>query len=162
MGCHVLLQGSLPTQGSNPCLLVSCIGRRILYTTRATWEAPSHVYLYVNRSLYEYLQDTHISYTAIDLCIPYRCKAIYGFSGEHWTEPLAGSHSWRCSARDGQDLGILPDSLGPGCASCSFLSMAQPCQLPQTTPPGPQGFTVDSLRWFLCSAGSHPMHLQPF
>ena len=47
-----------------------------------SYEAPSHVYLYISRSLYKYLQDTHISYTAIDLCIPYRCKAIYGFSGE--------------------------------------------------------------------------------
>ena len=32
-----LLQGIFPTQGSNPDLLVSCIGRRILYHW-ATWE----------------------------------------------------------------------------------------------------------------------------
>ena len=35
MGCHFLLQGIFPTQGSNPCLL---LGRRILYQW-ATWEA---------------------------------------------------------------------------------------------------------------------------
>ena len=29
-GCHALLQGIFPTQGSNPCLLVSCIGRQVL------------------------------------------------------------------------------------------------------------------------------------
>ena len=30
MGCHFLLQGSLPYQGSNPSLLNLCIGDRIL------------------------------------------------------------------------------------------------------------------------------------
>ena len=35
MGCHFLLQGNFPTQGSNPCLQV---GRWILYHC-ATWEA---------------------------------------------------------------------------------------------------------------------------
>ena len=31
MGCHSLLQGIFPTQGSNPHLFVSCAGRRVLY-----------------------------------------------------------------------------------------------------------------------------------
>ena len=31
VGCHFLLQGIFPTQGSNPHLLVSCIGRQVLY-----------------------------------------------------------------------------------------------------------------------------------
>ena len=31
VGCHALLQGIFPTQGSNPHLCVSCIGRWILY-----------------------------------------------------------------------------------------------------------------------------------
>ena len=31
VGCHALLQGIFPTQGLNPHLLVSCIGRQILY-----------------------------------------------------------------------------------------------------------------------------------
>ena len=36
VGCHFLLQGIFPTQGSNQCLLrVSCIGRWVLYH----WEA---------------------------------------------------------------------------------------------------------------------------
>ena len=41
--CYVLLQGIFPTQGSNPCLLVSCIGRQFLYhlshlgTLNQTW-----------------------------------------------------------------------------------------------------------------------------
>ena len=42
VGCHFLLQGIFPTQGSNPCLLVSCvsyIGRRVLYHW-ASWEVP--------------------------------------------------------------------------------------------------------------------------
>ena len=30
MGCHALLQGIFPTQGSNLRLLLSCIGRRVL------------------------------------------------------------------------------------------------------------------------------------
>ena len=29
--CHVLLQRIFPTQRSNPCLLISCIGRQVLY-----------------------------------------------------------------------------------------------------------------------------------
>ena len=31
VGCHFLLQGIFPTQGSNPGLLCLCIGRQILY-----------------------------------------------------------------------------------------------------------------------------------
>ena len=38
VGCHSLLQGIFPTQGSNPTLLCSSIGRQILYHC-ATWEA---------------------------------------------------------------------------------------------------------------------------
>ena len=34
MGCHALLQGSFPTQGSNLCLLAV-----IFFTTITTWEA---------------------------------------------------------------------------------------------------------------------------
>ena len=36
--CHFLLQGIFPTQGSNSCLLVSCIDRWIIYHC-TTWEA---------------------------------------------------------------------------------------------------------------------------
>ena len=38
VGCHTLLQGFAPTQGSN--LWVSCVGRWVLYH-RATWEVNS-------------------------------------------------------------------------------------------------------------------------
>ena len=31
VGCRALLQGIFPTQESNPVLIVSCIGRRVLY-----------------------------------------------------------------------------------------------------------------------------------
>ena len=31
MVCHALLQGIVPTQGLNPCLLYLLIGRRVLY-----------------------------------------------------------------------------------------------------------------------------------
>ena len=31
VGCHFLLQGIFPTQGSNPHSWISCIGRKILY-----------------------------------------------------------------------------------------------------------------------------------
>ena len=31
VGCHALLQEIFLTQGSNPCLLISCIGRWVLY-----------------------------------------------------------------------------------------------------------------------------------
>ena len=31
VGCHALLQGIFPTQGSNLCLLVCCFGRQVLY-----------------------------------------------------------------------------------------------------------------------------------
>ena len=31
VGCHALLQGIFPTQGSNLCLYISCIGRWVLY-----------------------------------------------------------------------------------------------------------------------------------
>ena len=39
-GFHFLLQGILLTQGLNPCLLISCTGRQILYHC-ATWKAPA-------------------------------------------------------------------------------------------------------------------------
>ena len=42
VGCHFLLQGTFSTQGWNPCLLLSCIGRRVLYH-RATWEAAPYI-----------------------------------------------------------------------------------------------------------------------
>ena len=42
VGCHALLQGIFPTQGSNPQLYVSCTGRWILYPC-ATWEALSYI-----------------------------------------------------------------------------------------------------------------------
>ena len=31
VGCHALLQGTFPTQGSNPHLNISCIGKWVLY-----------------------------------------------------------------------------------------------------------------------------------
>ena len=31
VGCHALLQGIFPTQGLNPCLYISCIGKWVLY-----------------------------------------------------------------------------------------------------------------------------------
>ena len=34
VGCHFLLQGIFPTQGSNLCLFVSCVGRWVLYHQR--------------------------------------------------------------------------------------------------------------------------------
>ena len=34
VGCHFLLQGIFPTHGSNPGLLVSCLGRWVLYHLR--------------------------------------------------------------------------------------------------------------------------------
>ena len=37
VGCHFLLQGIFPIQGSSPSLYTSCIGRQILYHW-ATWE----------------------------------------------------------------------------------------------------------------------------
>ena len=41
VGCHFLLQGIFPTQGSNHVSYVSCIGRHILYHC-TTWEALRH------------------------------------------------------------------------------------------------------------------------
>ena len=39
VGCHALLQGIFPTQGSNPCLMSpTLIGK--FFTTSTTWEAP--------------------------------------------------------------------------------------------------------------------------
>ena len=57
VGCHFLLQGIIPTQGSNPGLL---LGRQILYHC-ATWGAPGllrplpHFYSCILASLPEYL-----------------------------------------------------------------------------------------------------------
>ena len=45
MGCHVLLQGIFPTQGSNLRLLHRQAGSY----NRATWEAPVCPYVSVNR-----------------------------------------------------------------------------------------------------------------
>ena len=38
LGYHFLLQGIFPIQGSNPCLIISCIDRQILYHN-TSWEA---------------------------------------------------------------------------------------------------------------------------
>ena len=40
VGCHALLQGIFPTQGSNPHVLCLLHWQQVL-TTNATWEAPS-------------------------------------------------------------------------------------------------------------------------
>ena len=39
-GCHVLIQGIFPTQGSNLCLLCLPALAGVLFTTSTTWEAP--------------------------------------------------------------------------------------------------------------------------
>ena len=38
MGCHALLQGIFPTQGSNPCLLFPALADRF-FTASTAWEA---------------------------------------------------------------------------------------------------------------------------
>ena len=39
VGCHALLQGIFPTQGLNPCFLLSPVLAGGFFTTSATWEA---------------------------------------------------------------------------------------------------------------------------
>ena len=39
MGCHAFLQGTFPTQGSNPCLIMSPALAGRFFITCATWEA---------------------------------------------------------------------------------------------------------------------------
>ena len=39
MGCHALLQGIFPIQGSNPLSLASAALAGVFFTTSATWEA---------------------------------------------------------------------------------------------------------------------------
>ena len=55
VGCHFPLQGIFPTQGSNPHLCVSCIGRWILYHC-ATWDdlVSKHVFLYQIYKIYKF------------------------------------------------------------------------------------------------------------
>ena len=65
-GCHFLLQGIFPTQGSNPCLLrqtwvscVSCIGRRILYpgqAMRRTFLEDHRKYVWASKGIREMFQ----------------------------------------------------------------------------------------------------------
>ena len=38
VGCHALLQGIFPTQGSNPALMSPALGRRF-FSTSTVWEA---------------------------------------------------------------------------------------------------------------------------
>ena len=41
MGCHALLQGSFPTQGSNSCLILSfLLFAGEFFTTNTTWKDP--------------------------------------------------------------------------------------------------------------------------
>ena len=44
VGCHVLVQGIFPAQGSKLNLLLLLIGRQF-FTTSATWEAPQLEYV---------------------------------------------------------------------------------------------------------------------
>ena len=53
--CYFLLQGIFPTQGSNPCLCVSCTGRLMLYRW-VTWEA--HLSIYKHTETHTHT-DTH-------------------------------------------------------------------------------------------------------
>ena len=41
VGCHVLLQGIFPTQGSNPCLMSPALAGGF-FTTSTTWEASGY------------------------------------------------------------------------------------------------------------------------
>ena len=43
VGCHVLLQGIFPTQGSNPCLISPALAGRF-FTTSATCEVHINIY----------------------------------------------------------------------------------------------------------------------
>ena len=49
VGCHSLLQGIFLTQGLNPRLCVSCIGRRVLYRWHhlGRLSFPYHIYIYI-------------------------------------------------------------------------------------------------------------------
>ena len=48
VGCHALLQGIFPTQGSNPSLLLSPALSRGFFTTSATWDALKYnKYVYI-------------------------------------------------------------------------------------------------------------------
>ena len=55
VGCHFPLQGIFPTQGSNPHLCISCIGRWIL-SHCATWDdlVNKHVFLYQIYKIYKF------------------------------------------------------------------------------------------------------------
>ena len=67
VGCHALLQGIYPTQGWNPCFLMSpaLVGR--FFTTSASWEAQNHIswMTYIIRYIFAF--EIWISYTLLSL-----------------------------------------------------------------------------------------------
>ena len=57
VGCHALLQGLFPTQGSNPCLVPSPALAVRFFTTSTTWEAlftSSAAIIYNNNYILQY------------------------------------------------------------------------------------------------------------
>ena len=58
VGYHSLLQGVLPTQGFNPCLLMSPALAGRLFTSSAIWEAQS-ICLVVTILVKEYIKHFH-------------------------------------------------------------------------------------------------------
>ena len=60
VGCHFLLQGILPTQGSNPCLLCLLHFRQILYPL--SHQVSPHTYIFFQIAFHYRLQDTECSF----------------------------------------------------------------------------------------------------
>ena len=76
MGCHALLQGILPTQGSNPCLIMSGAGRRILYHQHHL-ESPIKSYTHIlNGIVVEAVRCDCVcqSLSHVQLCDPMDCS----------------------------------------------------------------------------------------
>ena len=52
-GCHALLQGIFPNQGSTCVSWVSCMARRV-FTTSATWEAAAFINYFYTINIFSY------------------------------------------------------------------------------------------------------------
>ena len=79
VGCHSLLRGIFPTQGSNACFPVSCVGRWVLlhYAARGAVDLLGHVVILVS----PFQESPGCSVEAAPLCTP--TSASWGFQLLH-------------------------------------------------------------------------------
>ena len=96
MGCHSLFQETLLTQGSNPCLLISCMGKWVLYNKRsATWEAHKMLLRGIHLPTSALIHVIQFSHAVVSNSLQPLDWSIPGFPVHHQSLELAKTHVHR-------------------------------------------------------------------